>query len=91
MCPGWTITNRMKILKWILMMLFIIATAVLPFLLAAGVFAGVILACNVIPWLLWNQVVSPTFGWPHATFWQVFFICWAMSIVGRLLFGSRSK
>jgi hypothetical protein len=59
--------------------------------LALVAFVGVIvLAFNVIPWLLWNYAVAPAFGWPQVGFWQVFFICWAISWAGELIRGGWS-
>lgn len=52
---------------------------------------GIMLAINVIPWLLWNHAVAPTFGWPIVGFWKCFFICWAISFLGRLIFGQRKS
>lgn len=51
-----------------------------------AVFTGFMLAANFIPWALWNFGIAPTFSWPEAGFWQVFFICWGLGIIGRLLF-----
>lgn len=75
-CGSFNITKRMELLAKLL--------GILLGLCIAGV---ILLVLNVIPWALWNYAVAPTFGWPHAGFWQVFFICWAVSFVARLIRG----
>lgn len=61
-------------------------------LLGIALVGGIALAFNIIPWLLWNHAVAPTFGWPQAGFWKVFFICWAISWLANLLRGgTKSK
>jgi hypothetical protein len=56
---------------------------------AFAIIGGIALVLNFIPYLLWNKAVAPTFGWPQATFWQVFFIIWAASFAARLVFPCR--
>lgn len=75
-CVGFTPTKRMELL---------VKLGIIGLMLAlAGV---IVLAFNVIPWALYNFAIAPMFGWPAATFWQVFFICWAVSFVARLIRG----
>jgi hypothetical protein len=58
-------------------------------LASVALVGGFILALNVVPWLLWNHAVAPTFGWPHVGFWKCFFLMWAFGIVCRIIRGSR--
>ena len=58
--------------------------------LAAVLVSTLVLAFNVIPWAIWNQVVSPLTGWRQLTFWQVFFLMWLLGIIGSC-FKSAAK
>lgn len=60
-------------------------------LFGLSIVGGLILAINFIPFLLWNKVVAPTFGWPQAGFWKVFFICLAISWFAGLIRGGHKK
>lgn len=53
--------------------------------------AGVILVLSFVPWALWNKFLVPTFGFPPATFWQVFFVCVSVNVARTLLFGVRGS
>lgn len=57
------------------------------FLVPLAISAGIVLALNVIPWLLYNHFLAPVFLWPHASFWTVFLVLWCVNIVRNLIFG----
>lgn len=49
-----------------------------------------ILVPSYLVFLAYNKVIAPETGWQQLSFWFVFLAMYIISVVGRLLFGSRS-
>jgi hypothetical protein len=52
---------------------------------------AIALFSGFIAWLIWNHSVSYTLHLPQLGFWQVFFLNWALGIVGGHFRSSCTK
>jgi hypothetical protein len=56
-------------------------------LLVLGLLVGLAMGVWAILWLLWNNVIAATFGWPEVGYWKFVVLFVVISIFARCFRG----